>query len=321
MFKSYARLSLLCALLSLASSARAQEAELAANSSLTGTSLPEGAVRISEQSVPAEIKNALAKFVAAGAGKIRQGDSEVLAWAGGGYRKSDAARLIRQLESGLRADGWAYEVAGKEDQVVVFNLFKASPTRRAVIGFYVPADDALVLAWAEMLPANSPVPAGARQGVNGGDAGNARRTEDRAGAIPRELIGKWDNGSVSMLQYRDTVTGATAPGRGSYSSYELRPDGSFHYAGLLQSTLYNCTTTLFNEKAGRAEVSGAEITFVPTKNFWRKTNNCAPSSNSERDYTLESETYRWRAKQDEYGNQLICLTNDKGESCYRRSKE
>jgi hypothetical protein len=33
---------------------------------------------------------------------------------------------------------------------------------------------------------------------------------------------------------------------------------------------------------------------------------------------LEQETYSFRTKQDEYGKTLICLANEKGESCYRR---
>jgi hypothetical protein len=308
MMKTYARLMICCACALLAGAARAQEAVATSGSKLTGAALPRGAVRVSEASVPAGITAVLAKFVAAGEGRLRQGDAEVLAWAGGGYRKADAPALMRQLESTLQAGGWTYEVAGSEDQLVVFNLIREAPTRRAIAGFFAATDDALVLAWTELLPASAATPA-------------ANIHAGAAGAVPRELVGKWDNGGVSFLQYRDTVTGSTTPGRGNHFSYHFKPDGSFQAVGLLQSTVYNCTTTLFNEKAGRAEFSGQTVTFVLSKNFWRQTNNCAPNSNSERNHTLGRETYRWRTKRDEYGKQFICLANDKGETCYRRAQE
>lgn len=326
MLKKYSWLAILCAALLLTGSARAQEAELAANSNLTSASLPSGAARINEASVPSSVKEILSKFVAAGAGKIRQGDSEVLAWAGGTYKKSDAPRMMQQLQNTLQTNGWTYEIAGQDEKVVIFNLIKTDPTRRVIVGFFIPADEALVLAWTELLPINSSAPVVASSNANGAVANNASfPVSSNAGAtsIPRELIGKWDTGNVSTaLQYRDTVTGSTTPGRGSYHSYEFRPDGSFHVIGMLQSTVYNCTTTMFNEKAGRAEVNGSTITFIPTKNFWKKTNNCAPNSNMERDYTLEKETFQWQTKQDEYGAQLICLANNNmGERCFRRNKE
>jgi hypothetical protein len=322
MMKTYARSVIFCACALLAGAARAQEAVATSNSTLTGAVLPRGAVRVSEASVPAGITSVLAKFAAAGEGRLRQGDTEVLAWAGGGYRKSDAPGLMRQVESTLRAGGWTYEVAGSEGQLVVFNLVRETPARRGIAGFFVATDDALVLAWTELLPVSAATPAA--QNSYGNAVNDARRPANppaAAGAVPRELVGRWDTGGVSLLQYRDTVTGSTTPGRGNHFSYHFKPDGSFQAVGLLQSNVYNCTTTLFNEKAGRAEFSGQTVTLVLSKNFWRQTNNCAPSSNSERNYTLGRETYRWRTKQDEYGKQYICLANDKGETCYRRAQE
>ncbi|MBA3715654.1 MAG: hypothetical protein H0W76_24940 [Pyrinomonadaceae bacterium] len=57
----------------------AQETESAPNSAITEASLPAGALRILPASVPSEIDQGLKKIVAAGDGKIVQGDSEVLA--------------------------------------------------------------------------------------------------------------------------------------------------------------------------------------------------------------------------------------------------
>jgi hypothetical protein len=136
--------------------------------------------------------------------------------------------------------------------------------------------------------------------------------------VPAELVGKWHNGKISMMADVNTVTGARTPSNGSTFTYKFSADGRFEFVGLMQSTMYGCTTGLFNQKAGKVEIEGSQITFIPSKNFWRNTYSCSPNSNKERDYVLEKETYEWRTKEDEYGKQYVCLANAKGESCYRR---
>ena len=120
-----------------------------------------------------------------------------------------------------------------------------------------------------------------------------------------------------MLIERNTVTGSTKTRNGSTFKYVFTADNSFEFIGMIQSTMYGCTTTLFYDKRGRVEINGSQLTLVPSKNFWRQQNSCAPNSTKERDYTLERETYGWRTKTDEYGKPFICLANAKGESCYR----
>jgi hypothetical protein len=139
--------------------------------------------------------------------------------------------------------------------------------------------------------------------------------------IPGELIGEWHNGRVSMMQERNTVTGQTTPSNGTTFTYKFFADGRFEFIGYMKSTMYGCTTDLFNDKRGKVEIDGDQITFVPTKNYWKNTYSCSPASNKERNYTLEKETYTWRTKKDDYGATLVCLANAKGESCYRREEK
>lgn len=136
-----------------------------------------------------------------------------------------------------------------------------------------------------------------------------------------DLTGVWRTGGQSTTIERNTVTGSTTPSNGNTFKYEFRRDGRFSFVGLLQSTLYGCTQSLFNDKQGRYRLSGSRITLIPTKNFWRNGNSCAPNSTKERNYTLEEETLDVRFKTDEYGKQFICLANAKGETCYRREQE
>jgi hypothetical protein len=133
-----------------------------------------------------------------------------------------------------------------------------------------------------------------------------------------DVVGLWASGGMSTTVDRNTLMGSTTPSNGSSVRYEFRPNGTFSHTGLLQSTLYGCTLTVFNDKDGNYEVSGSQITLNPTRNFWRKTNACAPNSNSERDYVLERETFDIRLARDSYGKEYVCLTNAKGERCFRR---
>lgn len=308
-----ASLALLSSVLFFAAQARAQETVAAASSTVTQAQLPAGAERVSESSIPAEINSALTKIVEAGGGKVVRGDSEVLAWSGAGYSKASAPNLMRQLQGSLRAKGWTYEEAGKEGEVTVFSVARQTPTRRAVLGFYVPTDDALLVAWTEVRAA------GAGQVDDGAAQTRADAQGPERGSLDW-LVGTWGTGGMSMMADRNTVTGATTPSNGSTFKYVFTPDGRFEFVGLLQSTMYGCTTTLFNEKKGRYETDGQTLTLIPSRNFWRQQNGCAPNSTKEREYTLERETFRLRTKTDEYGKQFVCLANDKGETCYRRSE-
>ncbi len=138
--------------------------------------------------------------------------------------------------------------------------------------------------------------------------------------IPAELVGEWHNGNVSMMQEKNLTTGRTTASNGSTFTYKFSADGNFQFVGYIKSTMYGCTTDLFNDKRGKVEIDGDQITLIPSKNFWKNTYSCSPKSNKEKDHTLERETYTFRTKTDDYGKQLICLTNAKGESCYRKEQ-
>lgn len=136
-----------------------------------------------------------------------------------------------------------------------------------------------------------------------------------------DLVGVWRTGGTSMIGDRNTVTGAVTPSNGNTQKYEFRSDGRFAFIGYLQSTMYGCSTALFNHKQGRFTIDGSQLRLTLTKNFWRNTYSCSPASNKERNYTLDPEVYGVSFKTDEYGKLFICLANAKGESCYRRENE
>lgn len=290
--------------------ANAQETEAASTSSLTGIALPSGAQRVLPGSVPVEVTEALDKIIAAGGGKVQKGDTEVLVWAGANYKKANATATINRLVSTLKAAGWQYSIEGEESGMTVFSAFKEGARRRAVVGFHGATDDALVFSWMEILPA----------GTTNNQVESNAQIEDITpvrNSSGGSIVGTWTNGTTSM-NYEQYQNGTTAFRNGSTYKYVFKANGSFEFVGLMASTMYGCTTTLFNDKRGKYQISGNQITFIPSKNYWKNTYSCSPASNKERDYTLERETYEFRTKQDEYGKTLVCLANAKGEACYRR---
>ncbi|HEX8465189.1 MAG TPA: hypothetical protein VF627_11280 [Abditibacterium sp.] len=156
--KTIGKTLLLSSMALFATTARAQETEAAAASKLAGIALPNGAVRIVPRSVPGELTQALSTMMKAGGPQVRRGATEVLAWTGGNYKLARAGQYKTQIGAKLKAAGWQYEEGEKiegADGLTMVSALKTAPSRKALIGFWAPTKDALVLAWTEMLPANS----------------------------------------------------------------------------------------------------------------------------------------------------------------------
>lgn len=135
-----------------------------------------------------------------------------------------------------------------------------------------------------------------------------------------EVVGSWKNGSVGSIQYQNQVTGATKSGRGSIFTYKFLPNGSYEFIGYMEMNMYNCNNTLFNQITGKYSVEGSTILLNPAKDFWKSTNSCAASGNKQQNKVPTKKTLEFQTKDDEYGNQLLCLTDGEAETCYRREK-
>jgi hypothetical protein len=292
----------------------AQETEAAASSRLTSVSLPANAQRVLPGSIPSQVTQTLEKIVSVGSGKVSQGETEVLIWVSPNFKKANTETVINRLTDTLKVAGWKYEVGGSENGVTVFGALKDGASRRALVGFYGATDDALIFAWTELLSANSPV----KQVESNPQVEQTESVSTQKSGSLSEIVGTWRNGNVSMLGEKNLRNGQVTARNGSTFSYKFFADGRFESIGYISSTMYGCTTDLFNDKRGRVEIAGSKLTLIPSKNYWKNTYSCSPASNKERDYVLDRETYDWRTKTDEYGKTLICLTNAKGESCYRR---
>ena len=136
-----------------------------------------------------------------------------------------------------------------------------------------------------------------------------------------DIVGTWKNGSVGSIQYQNRVTGATKHGRGSMFWYKFLPNGNYEFVGYMEVSMYNCTTTLFNEIRGRYTVEGSTIFLNPSRDFWKNTNSCAASGNKETTKTPTKKSLEFQMRNDEYGAQLMCLNEGGTETCYRKETE
>jgi hypothetical protein len=325
MFKNNLRVlfTFLSAVLLFGSAAAAQtgeEYEAAASSSLTSAKLPAGALRVLPGSVPAEINQGLEKIVEAGEGKLVQGDSEVLAFAGNGYTKAKAAGLMKQIENNLSAAGWKYEVGGAEGGVTFFTVLRENPTRRAVVGYFVPDADALVLAWTEVLSRDS------NSGSNSSFDNRTRvETEEpvqttnvKAGGNLRDLAGKWEKKQSGMSSYQNGMYKGSS---GNYESYTFFADGRVEYTSLIAVQNYGCRLEAFSQSKGRASIDGSNLTVSLGAGTIRRDDSCSPSKNYTKPTSATNFTYRWSIEKDEYGTVQLCLTESNGSKYYYRRAE
>jgi hypothetical protein len=111
----------------------------------------------------------------------------------------------------------------------------------------------------------------------------------------QSVVGYWKTGGVGTINEVNTVTGQTKNRRGQMFSYTFAADGTYTFVGYMESTMFGCTTGLFNEINGRYMVDGTTIFLNPSRDFGFKT--------------------------DQYGKSFICLSDAGVETCYSREKE
>jgi hypothetical protein len=290
--------------------------------------LPVGAARVLQSRVPAEINSGFEEIIEAGKGKIIGGDREVLAWMDNSYKKGSAPNLVKQIENSLRAQGWEYEVGAQTGGVTFFSALRETPKRRAVLGFFVTDKDGLVLAWTEVLSADSASPNKAET-----ESQIETRSEPESADVPiistpnnsvrksglqSSLVGKWERKTSGMSSYSNGVYQGSS---GNYESYTVYRDGRVEYTSLIAVQNYGCRLEAFSQKTGRVAVSGSQLTMNLGAGTVRRDDSCSPGKNYTNPTKATNFSYDWRIETDEYGNVQLVLTESDGNVYnYRRSK-
>jgi hypothetical protein len=112
--------------------------------------------------------------------------------------------------------------------------------------------------------------------------------------LPQELLGEFYTGAASPVDYYNPSTGSWAQPSGNFSSYTFNADGTFEFGGLLQSTLYSCTSSFFSLRRGTVQLNGTQMTLNFLGGRVKYTSSCDPGKNYDRPASTGSDTYTWR---------------------------
>ena len=137
----------------------------------------------------------------------------------------------------------------------------------------------------------------------------------------RSVVGYWKTSGLGTINEVNTVTGQTQNRRGNMFSYKFAADGTYTFVGYMESTMFGCTTGLFNEINGRYMVDGTTIFLNPSRDLWKSSYSCFPNSNRSEMKTPTKKSLEFGFKTDQYGKDFICLNDAGVETCYRREKE
>lgn len=301
-----------------ASAQTAEETVSVRGSKLSAIALPAGALQIREGYVPAEVKQALSKLIEAGGAKIRQGGSEVFVWSGD-YKKAKGAAMIKNLENALQTSGWEYEIGEKDSDLVLFSLFRAEPSRRALVGFFVPSEDGFVFALTEMVRAAAPPdfdepapPIPIRKNVGDTNSGDAA------------LIGKWSRGAGSgFIDY----TGKTRYKAGETFTFEFFADGTVEYVydkDVL--SIIQCRTKENGKARGTFTVSGDTLRMNLGAMNTVGSSTCDSKDNFKKTEPASVVSKRFAIKKMDSITRpdnptIMCFDGANGETCFERVKQ
>ena len=81
--------------------------------------------------------------------------------------------------------------------------------------------------------------------------------------VPAELVGEWIARRGSGSSYINPNTGQTCGPNATIDSYKIFADGTYEHSMLMQSSLYNCTTTIVGRETGPINVQGSTFILTP----------------------------------------------------------
>ncbi|MDQ2938120.1 MAG: hypothetical protein M3R67_11510 [Acidobacteriota bacterium] len=134
--------------------------------------------------------------------------------------------------------------------------------------------------------------------------------------VPAELVGEWLARKGSGSSYVNPGTGSYSAPNATIDSYKFFSDGTYEHAMLMQSSLYNCTTTIVGREVGPVNVQGSELTITPRPGTLDYKSSCSPSLNSLKETKFDPSSFKWQLERDEYGLKLCLQRSDGVAGCY-----
>lgn len=137
--------------------------------------------------------------------------------------------------------------------------------------------------------------------------------------LSSNLQGEWYSGSVSPMEYYNSVTGLWSNASGTSTLLKLNEDGTYQKTGLLVITTYSCTSKVFVQEQGKVVQSGNQLNFTPSSSL-SQGYTCTPDHSYKQENTAKPSAVQYSLEQREYGLTLS-LTNADGSSTVYRPSE
>jgi uncharacterized protein (DUF2141 family) len=120
-------------------------------------------------------------------------------------------------------------------------------------------------------------------------ASNPLTTPAPTSQTSNALEGNWYQGSSSGVDYYNPSTGSWAAPSGSGFRFTFNPDGTYEYSGLIQSSLYNCTMTVFGYETGSYSLQNDILVLTQNVSKMKSQDTCNSDFNYEKDVPLETD--------------------------------
>jgi hypothetical protein len=135
-----------------------------------------------------------------------------------------------------------------------------------------------------------------------------------------ELMGEWFQSQMSNIEFSNPNTGSRSGPSGVRTNILFLPDGTFKLGWLKQSSLYNCTMSLFGYKTGLYKLDGSTLTVEDQEATLTSRDNCNPQWNYKKKVPLKTFTYQVLLGQTKYGLVLILRHADGKDEIYERER-
>jgi hypothetical protein len=134
--------------------------------------------------------------------------------------------------------------------------------------------------------------------------------------VPAELVGEWIARRGSGGSYANPNTGQYSAPNATIESYRIFADGTYEHGMLMQSSLYNCTTTIVGREVGPVMAQGSSFTITPQPGTLDYKSSCSPHLNELKQTNFPPKTFSWRVERGEFGLQLCLQTADGASACF-----
>jgi hypothetical protein len=137
---------------------------------------------------------------------------------------------------------------------------------------------------------------------------------------PAEIVGVWSSSEVRSIMFSDRSSTTFSRPSGATIQYQINADGTYRDDTLIQTSMYNCTDTVFAQETGRVHTDGSKLVFEATGGTLRSTDNCNARFNYVKPLPQRERVMtEWLVRNGQAGPQL-CMSDGKHPLCYKRSQ-